>query len=329
MYHRASSPSYSNESKPTPVATKALKSQPLTQAPRARIAMPEKVAATISEGCRTFWENLRSVDVAQIVEYPPRVNEIPSGVACDNQPVPEWMQGYHQRFTEACKDFDVSKSNGMTAKEWRNSTNQCHLQTLVYRAAISSWLTDGTDVATISDPAVLTDKVVIELQQGNLENSAKVSERLLEVAPESYPAAEANMVAYTMMAIRDGRNEVNHPLWNKASDAIDVAWKLNPGSNEAITASLLTEYMRHRDIPRLEALARRAAIANPTSSVPQKFMAFTRFQSGDGHGSIRLLQNAESMGDSEAAAILQRIRTGQKSPFQLGLSSSFVAFEAK
>ena len=239
---------------------------------------PLPIGPTVSSGCREVWNRLRGLDLAELVEYPPRPKLIPLAGSC-SPPTPtlERVQNDYQKSCNAIARWN----SGRSQKEWRSQTRPCTSALISYRAAITDFLTRGRKPASIDDPRVLTDKLIAQLGEEKGGGIA-FAERLLQLDPEMYPAAKAVLAVLLDDAATRPTGRVDDPIWEQ----IDIALRRAEGlagaeRRQLIETELAVVWMRYRDPARAKEKAQAMTFSHPELGVGPYYEAWAAYQAGN------------------------------------------------
>jgi tetratricopeptide (TPR) repeat protein len=270
----------------------------LYTAPRTPIAPPR--AMGISTACAQFWDGLRGLDLSQ------KDTHFPSAAGCElMQPT---LQKWHKLYLEACK---VGR------------TDACDEALYGYRAAVTDSLTEQVPLAEISDPRVLTDKMVARLlrENGSPADVADVAERLLQLDPDMPQAARAAAVS-RLSAAQSAAGKPDDPLWKKVDEALEQEGRsIEADPRSYYETRLYAENLRYSDPERLRERAEEISKQRPELGVGPYHEAWAEFDSGHKQRAIEMLQEAirREPGDARFRATLENLQRGDTQPFQVNL----------
>lgn len=256
-----------------------------------------------SEACLKLWNDLRGMDLAQADLA------LPAASGCDKLP-PE-LTRWHDQYLQQCAGA---------------RSHACEEALYGYRAAATELLTKDVPLRDISDPKVLTDKMLARLQSdGKAAGIAEAAERLLELDPDMPYAARASAMSRLEDAQATAAGKPTDPHWQKVDEALDRASRGKDDPQPYLETKLYAENVRYADPQRLRESAAEISRAHPALGVGPYHEAWAEHQAGNRERAVELLREAirRQPQDPRFQGTLDSIKKGEAQPFQVNLSFQF------
>ncbi len=283
----------------TPIAAKAeppAARSALITAPRKPLDV--KPGPGLPESCLRFWNELRQLDLAE------KNVRLPTASGCAGFPpsLAQWDAAYRANCEPA-------------------PTSACEESLYDYRAAVTELLTAGTKVSDISDPKVLTDKMIARLHSGDSAAVAEVAERLLDLQPDTSTARAA--VISRLRDAEGAAGKPDDPRWKKVDEDFDRAGNADP--KLLLDAKLYAENLRYLDPAKLSETAGEISRRNPTLGVGPYHQAWAEYQSGNRAKALELAEEASRRepADPRFRATLEGLKRGEGDPFTVNFNFNF------
>ena len=194
----------------------------LFSAPRAAIQPAN--ALKLSEACSKLWNDLRTLNLSQADR------RLPSPSGCDK--LPPNLTSWHETYSKACA---------------KPKSTECEIAIYDYRAALTEELTKDIPLNQISDPKVLTDKMLARLRAGQMipGNVADVADRLLETEPNS-PQIGRAALTMRIQSAEEAMGKPDDPRWKQVDEALEKAKRTGEGdSRTLLEAKLISDHLRY------------------------------------------------------------------------------------
>lgn len=188
----------------------------LYQEPR-KVEIPQN--NEISAACRAFWNTLMALDLKSL-------DKLPSPQSCE--PPPD-LANHQANYLQFC----------LTKKD----TKQCQSALFFYRAYLTEFLTKDSRVDQISDAKVLVDKLFARFLVNPIA-AAEVADRMLELYPDYYPAAQAAVLSRLLDLLKgEAKPNPDSPEFNRVLDGIERLGQMNPSDPQNGELELLMKTM--------------------------------------------------------------------------------------
>lgn len=264
----------------------------LFTAPRARIE-PGKTMK-ISEACAKFWDGLRGLDMAQ------KDRKLPPSTACKD--LPPQLSKWQSQYEQACAN---------------PASQQCEMAIYDYRAALTEEMTKDVPLNTISDPKVLTDKMLARLRADKMDANAvaDVADRLFEAQPDMPQAARAAVSMRIQAAAQSAIGKPDDPIWKKVDDALDRSKQSqDPGSRGMLDSKLIADRYRYNDPDKAAQEAENVSRQYPKSAAGPFHEAWAAFDKGDKQAAMEHLRECVRR-DAGCAQTMNEVIAGADHPF--------------
>jgi len=290
-------------------------------APKPAIAPEAKPHLSLE--CRNFWNGLRGLQLAELVDSNPRREPLPQGKACAQ--VPPELQTIHAQYEESCKtiaNVDLLSASRANSPE----VVRCRSDLMMYRAKLSDWLTREMPIAEIRDVGILSDKLIARFQD-DPEEGGKIADRILEINPDLMPAAKASLMGRLIQAQKkSGEKE-----WEAVDSALDRVKRLAKADpSETFETETVLQDIRYRDLNKVKEKAKQISEENPSLGIGPYLQAWTKMREGDTPGAQALLKEAvrREPNTPRYQDSLKKLESGEAEPFRVGLSFSNPASSA-
>ncbi len=172
--------------------------QALIRLPRATPKPVETAALVkadpISPECRTQWKLLNDLNLQRYLDNPESLPaELAVNKQCNN--LPKSFATPTEMLKNGCKPGDASAP--LKSRELQHQT--CYQALVIYRAMIADFDSQNLSADQISDPRLLSDKLIANLFK-NLTDGLPYAERLLVIEPNFAPAAKIAAVLQLVSA---------------------------------------------------------------------------------------------------------------------------------
>jgi len=188
------------------------------QGPR-EVPIVDEKAPQSSPECKDLWRDLLKTDLSDKARLSGGGEAMPDPSRCKNGD--PRFKAYQAQYKKYC-----APDKSAPALSAEDRARGCLVASLYYRSAIVDLMTEDQPLANISDVRVLTDKLFAQFES-NMPNSVKIAERLLEVDPQNYAAAEMSVMAQLYQA-ELGKAGPGDARWEAAEKSLEKVKELLP-----------------------------------------------------------------------------------------------------
>lgn len=283
----------------TPTARKQVFKQ-LHQGPRTAV-LP---AGETSPACRTFWRDLMEMDLADSRYRLPRPKD------CPPPPLAAAAQAAFE------KDCFPKPERQLTEAE----RPKCQYAVFLLRANLTDSFTEKEPIDRITDGKVLIDKLFARFMRDRPAASA-VADRLLELYPDYYPAAQAGVLAKFLAMLEASGGQKLSPEEESARTAaitsgIEQLKRMNPQDPQNQELEVLLASLHATDHG--EQVAERAMAlrqAFPDSPQAPYYLAWAAYRSGNPTKGWEWLQEAKRLAPQDPRILETEARIRQNPTF--------------
>lgn len=285
---------------PEPIATQspphALNQKRVYQAPR-EVLIPEN--PSLSGACRNFWQEIMTLDLsdARIFNEPSR---LPSTKGC--------MAITEFQALQKSYEADCLASAGQTMTE--ANQQKCQFALFYFRANLHDFFTKDLRVDQISDPTVLIDKLFARFLKNPL-NAVEVADRLVELQPDYYPAAQAQVLAKLVNHLNAGKKIVaDSPEIAEISAGLEKLSRMKPNDPQNAEIDILLASLVDENTKQVKRKAAEMMEHDPHSATAAYYLAWSEYKSGDPvKGAEWLKRSAElAPNDPRIKATIERVK---------------------
>lgn len=248
----------------------AQKFRDMVVAPR-REVNPTESKKPVPASCRSFWKQILAMDFGQESLWESS-DKLPGVEGCSPPKELEQLQAGYRKY---CKVDEGAATLSSTDQF------QCKSALFFYRAYITDYLTEGRDLKTLRNPHILVDKMFARFMTDPKEGGL-VAERLLEIQPDYYPAAQAVTIAKLVELDKSDNSGGMTPEQGRQFDGlVEKLKQLNPTDPQNIELDMFSQAMVHKDPLSARERAYTLYKTDPSSHVGPYYLAWAEYKIGN------------------------------------------------
>lgn len=252
----------------------------LSQGPR---QMQIPAGTPISAECRQFWKDLLALDLGD----PHRSN--PATRQCTP---PDELNKLQENYQQNCLTKPITTDP---------QRQQCFLSLFYLRAYVNDYLTRDTPLDQIADAKVLVDKLFARFLKA--PNSAvEIADRLLQVEPNFYPAAQASALAALLdyYQVPESARSADNPKFQALRAKLEDLQRRNPDDPQNFEFDIMVSTLDNENLSEVRNKAESMRHAFPQSAKPAYYLAWTEYKSGNAAKGWEWLQMARKLAPEDA-----------------------------
>lgn len=238
-----------------------------------KVEIPDELE--ISPACRTLWAAIMVSDLREIEKLPQLQ---------DCKPPPN-LATHQDNYRQHCLD--------------KKDTKACHNAAFFYRAYLTEFLTIDLRVDQISDPKILLDKLFAKFLTNPL-SAAEVADRLLELQPDYYPAAQAAVLSRIFdLFKKDAKPSPESPELHRVANGIERLSQMNPSDPQNVELVMLVDSIGENSAERVRERAEAFEKESPNSAMAAYYLAWAEYKLQNAEGGARWLAQAQRIAPND------------------------------
>jgi len=238
------------------------------------------IKGSISQRCRDLWTDIRKMNLGDQELFAGERPQTPDASQCQNLPEP--LASLQKDYAEKCA-FPSQPTTD--EKQKGTKTSNCQLASFYYRAQITEYMTRDQNPKDISDLRVLTDKLFARFLT-DPKTAVSVAERMLELDPTYYPAAQTILLADVLTATDNARGNPADPSWQIVQAALDRTKRMNPNDPQREEMELFMRAARYDSPEQIR------EAANPNTATGLYYLAWSAYRSNNPSQGWQYLEQA-------------------------------------
>lgn len=256
---------------PVPAARQA-EIKKMYREPR-KMEIPEK--PEISSACRSLWSSLMALDLIEI-------DKLPLLGGCEP---PTDLANYQKNYREACLE--------------KKDTKACYSAAFFYRAYVTEFLTRDQRIDQISDTKILLDKLFAKFLTNPI-SAAEVADRMVELLPDYYPAAQAAVFSRLLDLLKgDLKPNPDSAEFKRVADGLEKLRQMNPDDPQNVELDLFMASLKQDSAQQVKDLTAAFEKGSANPAVTAYYIAREQYKLGNAEAGAQWFAKARELAPND------------------------------